>query len=388
MIRSVINRWRDVKVAYVVPSYGLDEDVQIPTFKLLVRHLAGAVDLHVFALRFPLEKMDVPADGATLHAIGGALPTRSLVRGAIAAIRAEHRRGSFSLIHAQGVWEAGAVGVAAAHLLRLPSLVSINGGEIAGIPDIGYGALLTRRGRFISRTVLGRATLVTGASTTSLRMARDVQPGKPARSFRLAPNPVDTSLFAPTTPCREIDPDTPRLLSVASLIPVKDHETLLRAFAGVQRRISGATLTLAGEDPHERWPRLQNLALELGIADKITYAGRVRHAELLGLYREANLLLLTSRYENGPLVVLEAAAAGVPSVATNVGHVPDLAPEAIVPVPVRDHAAMWAAAVELLCQPERLKAIAVQARRRVERDYAAEPAAARFLDLYRELASR
>lgn len=377
-----------MKVAYVVPSYSLDDDVQIPTLKLLVRHLAGAVDLHVFTLRFPREPQVVRSDGATVHAIGGARKTRALIQRAIAEIRAEHRRGKFSLIHGRGVWEAGAIAVVAAKMIRVPVLVSINGGEIAGIPDIGYGALLTRRGRFISRIVLGRAALVTGGSSTTLRLAREVQPRKPARSFRLAPNPVDTSLLVPNRDCSLVNPESPRLLSVASLIPVKDHETLLRAFAQVHEGIPGATLTLAGEDPLGRWSQLQSMAAELGIAERVAYAGRVRHEELVSLYRDADLLLLTSRYENEPLVVLEAAAAGVPSVATNVGLVPDLAPAAIVPVAVRDHAALGAAAVDLLSNPERLGEIAVRARERVERDYAAEPAAARFLDLYRELASR
>ena len=324
-----------MKVAYVVPSYGLDGDVEIPTLKLLVRHLADVVDLHVFALLFPLKPMQVRVDGASINAIGGARKTRSLIWRALAEIRAEHRRGAFDLIHGRGVWEAGAVAVAAARVLGRPALVSINGGEIAGIPDIGYGTLLTRRGRALSRFVLGRATLVTGGSSTALRLARDVQPRKPPSAFRLAPNPVDITRFVPPSTARR-GSEQPRLLAVASLIPVKDHGTILRAFSRIHERFPGATLTLAGEDPLGHWPWLQALAAELGVGESVRYTGRVRHTDLVPLYGEADLLLLGSRYENEPLVVLEAAAAGVPSVATEVGLVPDRAPDAIVPVPVRD----------------------------------------------------
>ena len=82
----------------------------------------------------------------------------------------------------------------------------------------------------------------------------------------------------------------------------------------------------------------------------------------------ADLLLLTSRHESGPLVVLEAAIAGVPTVGTAVGHLVDWAPHAAVTVPVGDAEALARETAALLADEDhRLRlAEAVQARAEVE----------------------
>ncbi len=82
----------------------------------------------------------------------------------------------------------------------------------------------------------------------------------------------------------------------------------------------------------------------------------------------ADLLLLTSRHESGPLVVLEAAIAGVPTVGTAVGHLIDWRPDAAVTVPVGDFRALARATAAVLADEEhRLRlAEAAQARAGVE----------------------
>jgi glycosyltransferase involved in cell wall biosynthesis len=99
---------------------------------------------------------------------------------------------------------------------------------------------------------------------------------------------------------------------------------------------------------------------------------------------QADVLLVTSRHEAGPLVVLEAAVAGVPTVGTAVGHVAEWAPEAAVAVPVGDAAGLARETASLLDDETRRLALANAAQRRaIEID--AEYTAAAFDRLYRQL---
>jgi glycosyltransferase involved in cell wall biosynthesis len=79
---------------------------------------------------------------------------------------------------------------------------------------------------------------------------------------------------------------------------------------------------------------------------------------------DADILVLSSRHEAGPLVVLEAAIVGVPTVGTAVGHVAEWAPEAAVAVPVRDPEALAFATLRILEDDEQRLALAREAQRR------------------------
>ncbi|MFI7443328.1 glycosyltransferase [Nonomuraea indica] len=109
------------------------------------------------------------------------------------------------------------------------------------------------------------------------------------------------------------------IVHVANLRPQKDHEMLLAAAARVAARDPRAMFLLAGTGPlHDRIARR---VAELGL-DAVRFLGPVPNAARL--IAAADLLVLSSSYEGLPVVVMEALAAGVPVVSTNVGGVPDL----------------------------------------------------------------
>jgi glycosyltransferase involved in cell wall biosynthesis len=114
----------------------------------------------------------------------------------------------------------------------------------------------------------------------------------------------------------------PHLLAVGSLIPVKNHALLLRAFARIEAR--DATLEIVGDGP--LLGDLKKLAADLGITDRVTFAGHVPHDKMPDVYRRADLHILTSRHEGFGLVVIEAAACGVPTIGFNVGVLEEMAP--------------------------------------------------------------
>ncbi len=84
-------------------------------------------------------------------------------------------------------------------------------------------------------------------------------------------------------------------------------------------------MTIAGSGPSEA--ALRALAVELGLADAISFSGRIENHEMPALYRSASLMLNPSTIDNMPISILEAWASGVPVVSTRVGGVPFLVDE-------------------------------------------------------------
>ncbi len=128
-----------------------------------------------------------------------------------------------------------------------------------------------------------------------------------------------------------------RILFVGRLEPMKGVETLLEAFAVMVRRThhdSFAAVTLSsskGDAAHLRIvgdgslrSSLERRAQELGIADRVTFAGAVSHDDIAREYASAEIFCGLSRSEALGNVFLEAQAAGCAVVATNVGGIPDI----------------------------------------------------------------
>ena len=137
---------------------------------------------------------------------------------------------------------------------------------------------------------------------------------------RIVPNIVNLERFsaAPTAaPGRPL-----RLLVARNLEPIYGNDTALRAFALVRETHPDARLVIAGSGPLRT--QLEQLARELGIADAVTFTGRVDNQGMAALYRDADVMLNPSLVDNTPNSVIEALASGVPVVSTSVGGVPYL----------------------------------------------------------------
>lgn len=142
---------------------------------------------------------------------------------------------------------------------------------------------------------------------------------------------------------------------------------------------------IVGGGPDE--PALHERAARDGVDGRIRWLGVVPGAgALLGAF---DLLVLSSRTEGIPIVLLEAAAAEVPIVATRVGGVPSMFPEGeVLLVPSDDPRALAAAIDAVRSDPEGARERARAARRRLERDFAPRPWLERHEALYRSLAGR
>ncbi len=390
-----------MKVAWVVPGFSSDErDWCIPALLDLARVLAQQAELHIFSLRYPHRRAVYPVYGATVHSFGGGLDSDwralRLWGQALAAIRAEARRGRFAVFHAFWLQDAGTVATLAALLTRTPTILSLGGAEMARLPDIGYGEQLHPRQAAIMRFSLRRAAWVTGGSRYILDLTRPHLPPAAWAKLRLAPLGVDTTRFSPSPHFPSApglgrgkkgeEPHGPRLLHVGSLLPVKDQATLLRALRRVADVEPGVHLTIVGGGPLEG--HLRRLCSELGLESQVTFAGAISHDRLPDYYRDADLFVLSSRHEAQNMAVLEAAACGLPAVGTAVGVLPDLAPEAAWAVPVGDAAALAEAIIALWHDPPRRAAMAQAAWAIVAAEYSLERAADRFWELYQAALQR
>jgi glycosyltransferase involved in cell wall biosynthesis len=112
----------------------------------------------------------------------------------------------------------------------------------------------------------------------------------------------------------------PRLLCVGRLIPIKGHVVLLRAFAEARRELPDLQLEIAGRGPLE--PALKALALELGIADAVTFLGHVSPVQ--GAIERAAIVVVPSMGEGFGMVALEAMERARPVIAANIGGLGEL----------------------------------------------------------------
>jgi len=111
------------------------------------------------------------------------------------------------------------------------------------------------------------------------------------------------------------------ILHVGRFHPQKDQETLVRAFLKVRGAEPNARLILAGEGPD--LSRIQDLVAELGLTSSVRFPGDV--ADVAALYAVSEIFAFPSRYEAFGIALLEAMAAGLAPVASDVGGIREVA---------------------------------------------------------------
>jgi L-malate glycosyltransferase len=177
-----------------------------------------------------------------------------------------------------------------------------------------------------NRFLLHRADALVGVGDAVRRALIDNE-GFPPGRVEVIRNGIDVDRFAATSAeraekRRELgwDSDQVIVLHVARLDPLKDHATALRAFAEVRKSTPHARLVIVGDGPERR--AIEELTASLGLSDVVLLLG-VRH-DVASLWGAADVGLLTSLSEGIPLTLLEAMAAGLPTVGTRVGGVPEV----------------------------------------------------------------
>ncbi len=182
---------------------------------------------------------------------------------------------------------------------------------------------------------------------------------------------VDCQAIHPRDPAEE----TRTILHVARLVEVKGTEYLVRAMAALDERHASVELVIIGDGPLRR--RLEQLATSLGVHDRVRFLGARPHGEVMAWMRKAAVLVLpsvrtgTGRIEGLGMVMLEAAASGVPAIGARLGGIPEgiIDGETGFLVPERDPAALAQRLGDLLDDQTLRRRMGAAARNLVERKF-------------------
>ncbi|MDB5710382.1 MAG: hypothetical protein JWL96_2452 [Sphingomonas bacterium] len=328
-----------MKIAIITPG-GVDRsgtERVIPCLLWLIERLVRAGDeVHIFTFRQETTPGNWPLLGATVHNAGSWRSYRML----LAMLRDEHRSGRFDMLHAFWAAPAGFVGALASWWLRVPMILTLPGQDISHLGSGPERTHATFAARLKLRIALWAAVAIT---TPSIAMSEQ------AAAARIAVEPVTLGValdrWPPRPPRRRHRSSPIRLLHVASLNAVKDQATLLGAMTRLRYLGVPFELDIIGCDT--LGGAIQRRSAAQGLAAQVRFHEALPHDRLRPWFERADLLVMSSRHEGAPIVALEAAVAGVPTVGTAVGHIADFAPDAALAVPVGDDVALADAIVQL-----------------------------------------
>lgn len=277
------------------------------------------------------------------------------------------RRRRIRIVHACDFY-ANIFALPAAALARVP--VRIGSRRDVSVPERGARHLA------LQRLSYHLAHSIAANSTAALQ--RLVTEGVERAKVTVIPNGLDPQRFGGAS--RGADGPVVTVTTVANLRPGKGHEVLLDAARRVLARSPHVRFQIVGDGP--RRAALEEEAARLGVSDRVRFAGHCD--DVPGVLADTDVFAFPSFMEASPNAVLEAMAAGVATVASNVGGIP----EAIADrrngllVPPGDAEALAAAITTLIEQPELRARLGQAARQDIGSRYSFERMVEAFESLY------
>jgi glycosyltransferase involved in cell wall biosynthesis len=244
-----------------------------------------------------------------------------------------------------------------------------------------------------NRLLLSRRDRVVGVGG-AVRQALIVNEGLPSRRVGVLYNGIDVDAFAAAantsgsrTDARQtlgVGPDDFVLLQVARLDYLKDHATALRTLAGVLPQLPNARLVLVGDGPER--PAIEATIRDLNLGDAVRLAGQ--RGDVDRLLPAADLFLLSSTSEGIPLTVIEAMAAGLPVVATDVGGLREVVDDDRTGLlaPAKGDTALAEHVLRLAADPDLRRTMGIAGRARAKQYFDESRMADEYRRNYRELA--
>jgi glycosyltransferase involved in cell wall biosynthesis len=274
------------------------------------------------------------------------------------------------VLHGHGAKGAALARLApnAGHAIRV---YTPHGGSLVYSPGTLAGGFY----RSLERIMNWRTDLFLFESSYAAQLFR-AKVSPPRGMVRVVRNGVSPAEFEPVA----VRPDATDFVCVGELRAVKGIDILIDALAVLKSAGHRVTLTIVGEGPDG--DKLKAQAERTGVADAVRFAGfqPARVAFTMG-----RMLVMSSRAESLPYVVLEAAAAGVPMIATEVGGVPEIFGDAAgCLIPPENTAALGAAMTAALADPSLIQGVAQRIRARVRAEFTLSTMVDGGLAAYRE----
>lgn len=272
-------------------------------------------------------------EGVEVHCGPRAWGPKIAYLAAVPSVKALIRHLRPAIVHAHYATSYGLLGALSGFR---PLVVSTWGSDVFDFP---------RRGP-IHRALLSWSLRAADALTaTSEALAAETGKYAPGRDVSVVPFGVDLGAYRP-------EPETaePAIGCLKHLERIYGQDVLMRAFALVRaaRPDSPVRLRLAGSGSQR--DALDRLAMDLGIADRVDFAGRIPTADIPAFMSGLAVFAMPSRAESFGVAAVEAAASGRPVVASRVGGLPEVVAdgETGILVPPEDPARLAEALVTLL----------------------------------------
>lgn len=364
------------------------------------------VEVHVVALHTPGAKPQETIEGIhvtrprywwperaeSLRKEGGGLPVTlrkyPLARVQLPVFLARHSTAIMQaargcdLIHAHWTLSGGAA-LLGRWLAHKPMLVTVHGSDIFQIPRHPVGAAFTR-------AVLKRADGITAVSHALKEATRAL--GITGEKIEVISNGIDLARFAPPTPDpRHNAAHQERIILFAGfLIKRKGVRYLVEALSLLPSLLPADAppyrLVIVGEGPEEE--ALRGQVAELGMADRVEFAGFQPQSVVGEWMRRAHVFVLPSLEEGQGVVLLEALASATPVIASDVDGMREVvAPEVGFRVPPADPPALANALRQMLSDDTAWRRMSEAARQRAVALYDWEKIGARFVEVYRRMIS-
>ncbi len=202
------------------------------------------------------------------------------------------------------------------------------------------------------------------------------------RKIHVIPNFVDPNKFTPEVKqpkCLFVKGKEKVVMHISNFRPVKNIETVIQTFYRIQKRVDSC-LVLIGDGPDI--PAARQLAMKLGIIEKVSFRGRIEQVECI--LPCADLFLLPSELESFGLSLLEAMSCGVPTISSNAGGIPGVVVEGETGYMFEPHdfKGMSEKAVEILENPELHGTLSKNGRKRAESVFHIDKIVSQYEQLY------
>ena len=212
----------------------------------------------------------------------------------------------------------------------------------------------------------------------------DVDGIKPSRVQTIY-NGLDLADWSSTSSAAKLEGEV-LVATVGNIRRVKGHDVFIRAAASVAAQFPNVTFSIAGDvlEP-DYFAELQVLVRDLNLPDRFRFAGGVK--DLREHLATADVFVLPSRSEGFSNAIVEAMAASLPVVATNVGGNAEAVQDGVsgVIVPPEDSGALAAAIVHLLSNPAKARQMGAEGKRLVAEKFTTEAMMTQIINVYGSL---